>query len=301
MSKQINQTLKIENIEDGIWLSENIVYTQIPPDRKSLKGGGVFTRNAYQYHLSIIRPYTEEARQPCIVFLCGGGWRHEEYNAYVPQFSWLAQKGFTLAFVEYPCQEANKYPEPIIHIKSAIRFLRANADDYQIDKTRIGIWGEGAGAHLAAMTALTNGQPEYENGFYPEESSEVQAVCTWSLPSDLLADNNPDALFTQYYLFGYTVENRKEDIIRASPLYCIAESCPPFLMFHGTEDRRVPATQSERMYDELVKRGIPADLYLLKGAGHNSTAYIQEPVNKLILDFFNRWLKKPCAGGCEQS
>ena len=53
MSKQINQTLKIENIEDGIWLSENIVYTQIPPDRKSLKGGGVFTRNAYQYHLSI--------------------------------------------------------------------------------------------------------------------------------------------------------------------------------------------------------------------------------------------------------
>ena len=291
MNRQISETLKIDIAEDGIWLSENIVYTQIPPDLKSLKKGGVFTRNAYQYHLSIIRPYTEAARQPCVVFLCGGGWRHQEHNAYIPQFSWLAHKGYTLAFVEYPCEEPYKFPELLISIKSAIRFLRANADDYQIDKTRIGIWGEGAGAHLAAMTALTNGHPQYERGFYLEESSDVQAVCTWDLFSDFLTDCNPNRLFTQYYLFGCTENDHIEELRAASPYYCVTEACPPFLMFHGTEDRRVSPEQSEKMYDELTTKRIPADLYLLKGADHNSPAYLQEPINDLIAAFFDHWLK----------
>lgn len=297
MSMQINETLKIDIVEDGIWLSENIVYTQVPPDLKSKKGGGVFTRNAYQYHLSIVRPYTEEARQPCVVFLCGGGWRHEEYNAYIPQSSWLAHKGFTLAFVEYPCHAPSIYPEPLIHIKSAIRFLRANAEDYQIDKSRIGIWGEGAGAHLAAMAALTNGQSEYDKGFYLEESSTVQAVCTWYLPSDFLTDRNSDALFTQHYLFGYTIENRPEDIKKASPLYCVNEICPPFLLFHGTEDHTVDSEQSERMYDELVKKGVPADLYLLKGAGLERSRKTGHKVKLLRILRFKLNRAKPAQSG----
>ena len=67
-----------------------------------------------------------------------------------------------------------KWPEQIKDVKTAIRFLRANADKYEIDPDRIGVMGRSAGGHLSAIAGMNT--DNFESEEWSEFSSEVQAT-----------------------------------------------------------------------------------------------------------------------------
>jgi len=278
----MKKIINVQITEDCLWLTDDVVYSQQPKG----KGGS----SLRQMHLSIIHPQNKCKSRPCIIWLAGGGWRHQEQNAYIPDFVWLAKRGYIMAFVEYTCNELH-FPAHIEQIKEAIRYLRSDAGLFGIDPDNIGIMGASAGAHLAAMTAVTNGQAEYEKGSNLEQSSAVKAACTWYLPSDLFRDDDPEASYTQQLLLGFRVEDDPERGKKACPALLVDHNTPPFLLLHGTADRRVSCKQSEEMYEALQKNGIPAELYLLDGAPHGGLEFLQQPVNDLIGDFFDRYLK----------
>src|ERR1700722_19716476 len=116
-------------------------------------------------------------RRPLVIYVTGGGFIQAPKEAALNLRTYVAEAGFVVASIEYRTvrDEAN-YRDGIADVKSAIRYLRANAGKYGIDPTKIAIWGESAGGYLAAMVGVTNGIKSFDVGNDLEQSSDVQAV-----------------------------------------------------------------------------------------------------------------------------
>ena len=165
------------------------------------------------------------------------------------------------------------FPAQIHDVKAAIRWLRANAETYDIDSDHIGICGGSAGGGLASLAGLTGDLPELEgDAGSPGHSSRVQAVAVASSPSDFLLPggemrNDADGPVT--WLFGGTVAEKRELMRLASPITHVSRDAPPFLIAHGTLDETVPFEQGERLYRALVDVGATAEFIPIVGVYHN--------------------------------
>ena len=281
----MKKTIEVPVSDTGLWLTENIVYFQEFCNQDGFHG------KVRQLHLSIVRPRDRSRRYPCICWVCGGGYRQSEYNAYIPQFTWLAKQGYVLAFLQYTCEADNPFPAQLIQIKTAIRYLRAHAEELQIDKEHFGIMGNSAGATYTGLAGVTNGIPEYDVGPYPEESSSVQAACTWYYPANISTDTMREAEYTQELILGYRIGDRPAEGRKVCPALLVNNNTVPFCMFHGTNDRIVSYRYSVEMYEAMKALDLPVELYLLEGAPHGGKEFLQEPVRRRMSAFFDRWLK----------
>ena len=78
----------------------------------------------------------------------------------------------------------------------------------------------------------------------------------------------------------------------ANPIHYISKTSAPMLLMHGTADTVVSSSQTDLLYQALQKSGIPSERYLVTGAAHGGKYWVQEPVLKIITDFFDQYLKK---------
>ena len=114
---------------------------------------------------------------PAVLFIHGGGWRSGSPGQHLPMAQQLAARGYVAVLPEYRLATEARYPAAVLDLKAAIRWLRANAQAYQIDTARVAVWGFSAGGQLAALLGTTNGDPQFESPTcYPTHSSRVQAI-----------------------------------------------------------------------------------------------------------------------------
>src|SRR5690606_7893729 len=125
---------------------------------------------------------------PLAVWIHGGAWRFGSKDNPPANF---VDSGFALASVEFRQSTEAAFPAMVHDIKAAIRYLRANAQEYGYSAERIAISGASSGGHLAALVGLTSGgaEPEGDLGEHTDVSSDVQAVLdycrAWKLPAML--------------------------------------------------------------------------------------------------------------------
>lgn len=147
----------------------------------------------YSLKLDIYQAADQTEPGPCIVYYFGGGWMWGEYKqktqkaVYCRDLVRLTERGYTIVCPDYRLASQAVFPACIHDCKAVIRFLKANAAAYHIDPDRIGVLGNSAGAHLAAMVALSANHPELEGtvGGNLEQSSSVKAACLFYTPADL--------------------------------------------------------------------------------------------------------------------
>lgn len=103
--------------------------------------------------------------RPAIVIVHGGGWRagSKSVDVYQKMMVEYAQKGYVTINVNYRLLDEAPFPACIEDVKTAVRWLRAHADEYQVDPDRIGAYGHSAGAHLALMLAMAPDSAGLEN------------------------------------------------------------------------------------------------------------------------------------------
>src|SRR5256885_1883508 len=143
--------------------------------------------------LDIARPEKADKRLPCIVVIHGGGWRGGNFKVHVPQIFDFAKQGYVSATVQYRLVPAARWPAQIEDVKCAVRYLRANAEKYGIDKERFGAIGFSAGAHLSMLLGTMDQKDGLEgSGGNANESSKVQAVVSYFGPTDLAQKDFPD-------------------------------------------------------------------------------------------------------------
>ncbi|MGK9221002.1 MULTISPECIES: alpha/beta hydrolase fold domain-containing protein [unclassified Microbacterium] len=212
--------------------------------------------------LDLHRPEADGA--PLIVFVHGGGWRVGSRRVMCPTlapehgFPRLVAEGFAVASVDYRLSGEAVFPAPLDDVAAALAWLREHQGALAVDATRIVLWGESAGAHLAALAGLSDGA--------------VRGVVDWYGPSDLFSFPAPAASderpTREEALLGGAVADLPERARAASPARQVAAGAPPFHIAHGLADTAVPAAQSEALHAALVAAGADATLQLVPGAGH---------------------------------
>jgi acetyl esterase/lipase len=221
------------------------------------------------------------APPPLVVWIHGGAWLFGD-RRYLPEtlrpnqlFEELINAGLAVATIDYRHAREAHFPAQLHDAKAAIRYLRAYADVLGVDTSRIGVWGESAGGHLAALVALTAQRPELEGTLgVLDESSAVDAVVDWYGPADLTASPPPDSVAQPPELLpaphDILVGGQDQNAYAAaSPISYVTPAAPPFLLIHGTADAVVPYLQSEVLARALTEAEVPVQLVSVEGADHN--------------------------------
>ncbi|MBI5772351.1 MAG: alpha/beta hydrolase [Verrucomicrobia bacterium] len=231
-------------------------------------------------------------RCPAVLIIHGGGWSGGDKNAAREQNigTNLALNGYVCFSINYILADSRGtnvvWPQNLHECKTAVRWLRKNAERLHIDPQRIGVIGGSAGGHLAAMVAVTGP----ESGLDPKEpyggfSCRVQCAVDLYGPADLTNWKDIAA-------FRKKRANDPELYRLASPTTHADKSDPPILILHGTADKTVEVRQSELFAEALKKAGVEHELVIIPDAPH--TFHLQprqRDLRPLVIGFFDKHLK----------
>ena len=275
-------------IPDTVELTTDIAYADTDNPRQKLD-------------LMLPRERSDEPL-PVVAFIHGGAWRAGNKTAGLRRCLPLAVSGdYAVVSIGYRLTDEAQWPEQSYDCKAAIRWIRANAEKYNLDADKIGIWGTSAGGHLVAMLGTSGDVEELEGTLGPntDQSSRVTCVVDFFGPTDFLkmntntertatmdhdSANSPESL-----LIGGAVQDNPEKAAKASPLTFVTEDDPPFLLVHGTRDPLVAFSQSELLQDALQKVNVPATLITINGGGHGQG--FPPESNQLVKKFFDHHLR----------
>lgn len=252
-------------------------------------------------HLDIA--WSKDAKEPlpCLVFIHGGGWAAGRRTMHTPQIQDAAKAGYVAATVTYRLAPKQLFPAQIEDVKCAVRFLRAKAGDYHLDKDRIGAIGFSAGAHLSMMLGVMDKEDGLEgNGGWAEQSSKVQAVVSYFGPTDLTREYPPASRDIVKKFIGGTLADKADAYKRASPITYVNAGDAPMLLFQGTRDELVPHDQAVVMADALTQAGVPGRIELMLGARHGWGGREGRRTMKVAMDFFEEHLNAKPNGKSDQ-
>jgi acetyl esterase/lipase len=228
---------------------------------------------------------------PAVIAIHGGGFTSGDRTAYSALIVSLAQHGYAAASVDYRLAPGSQFPAALQDVKSAVRFLRANAQKYAIDPERVAALGDSAGANLALLLALTPGVPEFEAGPNRELSTRVSCVVSFGAISDLThLETRSAETETLPSFLGGSLENTRTVHLLASPIYWVTPQAPAVLAIHGTKDAVVPFEQSQRLVEQLQRAGAAAELAAVAGGGHVGFGDLQSADQKRMLAFLDEHL-----------
>jgi acetyl esterase/lipase len=282
------RTVQVATVNTLATLQPGITFTDIPNG---------FARPHLM--MDIIKPTSKEPT-PAIVFVSGNGFQSIDRAALVPQLSVIAKAGYLVAAIDYRIIGETHYPEPLKDVKTAIRFLKANAKTYNINPDRIAVWGNSAGGYLSAMAATTGDAKEFDTDKWPGVSSAVQAAVIFYAPVNLANSVRKDAYklsdgtWSGDAFLGFDVKNPvyADRVKKANPLTYVSERTPPFLIVHGTKDVVVPISESESLYAALEAAKRPVTFLRLEGAGHSFGQVSSTPeIMTEVIHFLDTHLK----------
>lgn len=217
--------------------------------------------------LTTFLPDADKRNGAAIVICPGGGYSGlamEKEGREVAE--WCRAHGIVGVVLRYRCGGGkNQRPVPLEDAQRAIRTLRAHAKELGVDPARIGILGFSAGGHLAS-TATTmfdagnsnaadpiereSSRPDFSVLVYPVITMVGDATHRGSR-KNLLGDDASETLAEEW-----STDRR------------ITERTPPTFLVHASDDKGVPVKNSLLFYEELVAKGIPAEMHIYEVGGH---------------------------------
>lgn len=239
--------------------------------------------------------------RPVVVFVHGGAWglgsprttgAFEDFPAVLASFS---ARGYVVAALTYRFFYEAPFPAAEQDVKTAVRWLRANAADYKVDKTRIVTWGVSSGAQLATLTAAACGVAALAPPGPAAESDCVQGAVSWYGIFDFAMD-----FADRSAVLAPGASPRIENpYIACSP--CTAEQFrfpsvapyldagdPPMLLIHGDADRSIPAHQSQAFDAALRAAGVKSELLIIPGVDHSLIGPTPEATRAATLQALTR-------------
>jgi acetyl esterase/lipase len=254
--------------------------------------------------------YLPEGRSkaPVVVAFHGGAWRSGSRTFYRYWGPFLARNGYALFAVDYRLGKPGRYPAAVEDAKAAVQFVRARAEEFHVDPQRIGLMGDSAGGHLAALLALAADRFTEARGDNPDAALPigVKAVVGFYGIYDMLAQWNHDALAVQKLevqaqrnrdLIPRPHDSITEQFLGASPMqnpHLYSESSPiiyatpdannaernkvRFLLINGARDELVdPESQSGAFAAALMNAGFPVQRLVIAEAAH---FWVSDPFEK---------------------
>jgi len=226
--------------DGGYVLTQNVVYKTI--DSQPLAGDMYIPEST--------------GLRPAVVVVHGGGWTNRSGDmAGISRR--LAKVGFAVFNITYRLAPEDRHPAQVEDVSAALEWLYTNAEQYQIDSTRISGWGYSAGAHLILLAGLDRQRPPY-----------LKSIVAGGTPADLTAwPNSPLVL----KLLGKPLAGAEAEWQDASPVNHVTRQSPPVFLYHGQWDALVEPEQMAMMKTALDEKGVSAKTYTVKFLGHIAT------------------------------
>ncbi len=247
---------------------------------------------------------------PVIIAIHGGAFKMgDRTGGDISAMLQAVKYGYAVVSVDYRLSGEAIFPAAISDVKAAIRFIKANAEKYNLNPDKIVTWGDSAGGNLSAL-AGTSGDDDTLNGDNKENleySSAVQASVDWFGPLNFLlmddqfktagvtpkmgATSTESSPESQY--IGGNITQNIEQTKKANPENYITAADPYFFIQHGSADTNVPTQQSIDFAEKLtaVLGKDKVTLEILEGAGHGGTQFDSEENVKKIIAFLDSVLK----------
>jgi len=228
---------------------------------------------------------------PLIVNVHGGYWRRGSRDTFQYWGPYLAERGIAGFTISYRLTKRGKstFPGVVNDVRSAVQFMRGNASDHRLNPDRFALWGNSAGAHLAAMVALAGDGPLFK-GAYPNDphtavSTKVKVLIGTYGIYDLMAQwkqsqiQNPGDNLVESLLGATPAQNRRL-YFDASPIsYATTDNnkTAVFLIW-GTEDDVVDyRAQSLEFMTALKQAEFQARPCVVSGAPHY---WLSDPIDE---------------------
>ncbi|MEM7476111.1 MAG: alpha/beta hydrolase [Planctomycetota bacterium] len=195
-------------------------------------------------------------KRPAVVFFFGGGWNGGTVTQFEQHSKYLASRGMIAFVADYRVKSRQKTaPDACVADgKSAIRWVRKNAERLGIDPNRIAAGGGSAGGHVAATTGICDGLDDAS-----ETNSPVSSKSNALLLFNPVYDNGPK---------GYGHDRIKQWYPAISPANNITKDDPPTIVFLGSNDSLIPVTTAEDFDRNLKSVGITSELWIYEGQPH---------------------------------
>lgn len=198
---------------------------------------------------------------PAVVFFYGGGFIFGDIRRYQIQATHLALRGLVTVLVDYrvKCRHGSTIMDEVSDAKSAMRWVRGNADRLGVDRTRVAGAGSSAGAHLVAATALI---PGFDDPNDAKVDPRPNAMILYNPGLDAEA---ADATGFITSLIGEKSAVRPRDL---SPIHHLRAGLPPTIIFQGTADKLTPIATARTFCDRAKALKAQCELVEYPGAPH---------------------------------
>lgn len=223
---------------------------------------------------------------PAVIIVHGGSWKNGNKTTYInPLKPLLSQAGYAWFSIDYRLAPAYTFPANVNDVESAVKWVKAHARKYHVDKKRLALIGESAGGHLVAMVGAQN-KPE----------TRVAAVVDFYGPNNLallpqFLKAPPDGVRELLNITEWN-DRSKKLLDEASPQAYVQKGIPPFLFIHGTADTLVPPTFSPMMCDAMKKVGGECEVVTVPGGVHGMENWEGKPGQTEWKPVMTGWLDK---------
>ncbi|MFF2300334.1 alpha/beta fold hydrolase [Arthrobacter sp. NPDC058127] len=262
--------------------------------------------------------YTPESSQPApvLIYLHGGAWITGRRDETPNRLHHLAAHGIAVTSIDYDFVQDAPFPAQLNNITAAVTWVKANADEHNLDPERIALGGASAGGYLATISALllTDKTAAAESGTDADIGAIVALFTNFDLTSArpkpvpnsgftvpaFIANSPVPAYFggtpptparRQALLAGVPEEELNDEILAGlSPMDRLHANTPPLLIMHGTADGVAPVAQSINFHDRAQRLGLQAELKLLDGANHEGPEFDTPETAECIAAFLHRAL-----------
>lgn len=217
---------------------------------------------------------------PVLLQVHGGAWTiGSKTGQGVPLMRHMAARGWVCVAPNYRLSPHHSFPAHLVDVKRAIAWVREHGPAYGADPEFVAITGGSAGGHLAALAALTPGDPEYQSGFEAADTTVQAAVPHYGV-YDFAGVSGArkvrqmrDRFLAPRVMFRDPRSERAE-FERASPLLRVNEGAPPFFVIHGRSDSLVGVGQARQFVDAL------------RAVSHHTVGYAELPGTQHAFDVF---------------
>jgi acetyl esterase/lipase len=264
----------------------NFIFTQ---DEETTSNNGVLIISKISRPiLTAYLPPKEKANGAAVIICPGGGYAVEaaghEGADVAKELSNVGIAAFVLKY-RLPNDETMKNKEigPLQDAQQAIKIVREQAKEWNINPDRIGIMGFSAGGHLAstAGTHYTKALIENNNNTSLRPDFMILAYPVISFQDSLAHIGSRDNLL------GRNPSQEKKDYY--SNELQVTDNTPPTFLVHASDDNGVKVENSIAFYEALIKHHVPAEMHIYQNGGHGFGMHL--PKNKdLWLDRCKNWM-----------
>ncbi|MDE7077666.1 MAG: alpha/beta hydrolase [Alistipes sp.] len=228
------------------------------------------THEGYELQIAIDMAQSDKPT-PVVFYVHGGGWSRGNNGTFRVLSQYMAkQKGVTGVRIAYTLapQPGADVRVSVADIKAAVQYVRDHAEELNIDPKRMGFVGNSAGAHLAAVGAMTA----------PEAKALVGTSGIYDLETAAICQKTKDAQRIAYFC------DRDPKVLReASPIALVPKKkAPAALLFCGTADITVEWAQSKAFAEALRRRGAKVDLQVYENYDHNLSAKASDKMEEVF-------------------